>query len=123
MVTLINKSKRMKVYNLDTPEMVAAHGKKKTVHKLELGRDGGRYPMRVQKVIAGSLTLCAGEKISRFPGTETPLPDSIMKIPAIAADIKKGHLRCIAVSESKPAKKATAENKGDKSRRSGRGRK
>ena len=114
-VILVNKSRRMKVYNLDTQEMIALRGKKQTFQQLVLAKDGSRKPARVQKMIAGSLTLCAGEKTGKF-SDGTPLPEGILQVPAIAADISKGVLRASVVKEQPAAakKKSTTNRRGRK---------
>ena len=98
--TLTNKSRRMKVYNLDTRAMIGMRGKKKTMQKLVLRKDGSRLPARVEKMIPDSVTFCAGQKCGTFPDGK-PFPDELLKVPAIAADLRKGVLRHLEVEEVK----------------------
>lgn len=109
MITLINKQKRMRVFNLDHPQFAnCATTMNMTV--VEEARDGRRLPRRIRKHVCGSLTLLAGEKRHGFP-------DQILKVPQIERAIKEGTLAFLKVSEVKPTTTATTETKRRSRRR------
>lgn len=123
-VTLINKQNRMRVFNLDHPSF-DSEARHMTVHVVEEGRDGGRYPRRVRKRVCGSLTLLAKEK-------KHNLPDQVIKVPQVAKAIDDGTLSYLVVkiepkksamtkatteTESKTTKTVT-ETKGRSKRKS-----
>ena len=109
-VTLINKQRRMRVFNLDHPSFDDS-ARQMTVNVMEEARDGGRYPRRVRKRVCGSLTLLAREKRHN-------LPDQIVKVPQIAKAIDEGTLSFLVVREEKPATTATTEPKWRSRKRS-----
>lgn len=97
MVTLENKTRMMKVYNLDHPSFRTKQwGAKRTVITVfEEHRDGRRLPRQVRRNLPGSITLRAGEKRSG-------LPDQIQAVPSIRKAIKNKVLGCTK-DEAKPA--------------------
>ena len=120
-VTLINKQNRMRVFNLDHPSF-DSEASDVTVHVVEEGRDGGRYPRRVRRRLCGSLTLLAKEKRHN-------LPDQVIKVPQIAKAIEDRTLSYLVVkiepaAEQKPAaevsQRQTATVATETKRRSGR---
>jgi len=95
MITLINKQKRMRVFNLDHPTFDDCSSMMPLV-VIEESRDGQRLPRRIRKKVCGSLTLTAGEKRHGFP-------DQIVKVPQIEQAIRAGTLQALKVGEVKPA--------------------
>ena len=106
-VILINKTKRMLNYNLDSTEMIGLRGKKQTMHKRELRSDGSYGARRIQKMVCGSLTLCAGERTAKFPDG-TPFTKAILKVAGIATDIRSGKLQSSSADEDPAAVAAVA---------------
>ena len=102
-VTLTNKKKRIKVYNLDTP---AFHSEAKfrpskmKMLVMDQAKSGVRKQRRVEKSCCDSLTLLGGERRSGLPG-------HIVDVPAIRSDIARGHLS-YTVDKEDPAPKANA---------------
>ena len=111
-VILINRSKRMRVYSMDTTELVGALGQRRVFHQVLKNKAGELRPARIHKTIPETLTLCAGERTGKFSNGKL-LPDAILKVPSIAADIQSGVLRAARVEERKvvAAKPSTKSNK------------
>lgn len=101
MVTLINKEKRMRVFNLDHPTF-ADRATIMNMIVVEEARDGRRLPRRIRKSVCGSLTLLPKEK-------KHGLPDQIIKVPQIDRAIKEGSLAFLKVSEVQPTTTATTK--------------
>ena len=103
MVTLINKSGRLKTYNLDHPFFRTRKwgARRMNVTVLEHRPDGTRMPRVLKRTFPGSITLRAGEE-------RKGLPDQIQAVAPIRKDIKAGLLRVVREPEPKAAPKATA---------------
>lgn len=103
MVTLINKTRKIKVYNLAHPFFRSKKwgAKSTTIMVVEEHRDGTRHPRQLRRSITGSLTLLAGEK-------RTDLPDQIQAVPEIRKALKKGILVAVKQKAAEPAKTAKA---------------
>lgn len=102
MVTLINKSGKIKVYNLDHDSFRQKQwgARRMTLTVIEQHRDGGRYPRQLRRNLAGSLTLLAGER-------REGLPPQIQAVPEIRKAIRKGVLECV---KEKPQEAVAAES-------------
>jgi len=102
MVTLINKTRKMKVFNLDHPFFRSKKwgAKRMTVVVIEEHKDGGSFPREVRRNITGSFTLLAGEK-------REGLPAQIQAVPEIRKAIRKGLIT--VVKEADANAKATAK--------------
>lgn len=99
MVTLTNKSGRMRVYNLDHPFFRTKKwgARRMNVTVIEEAKDGHRRPRILKRSMPGSLTLLAGE-------SREGLPDQICAVAAIKKDIKAKRL--VATKVKKDAAKA-----------------
>lgn len=104
-VILINKTNRMQIFNLDHPHpSIAVRRERKNMVIMEESRSGDRLPRRITKSICPSLTLLAGQRITKF-SDGTPLPDMIASVPSIkrAIDAKVVRVVKVAVTAEKPA--------------------
>lgn len=103
MVTLINNTRKMRVYNLDHASFRTKQwGAKRTVITVfEEHRDGRRLPRQLHRSLPGSLTLRAGEK-------REGLPAQIQAVPSIRKAIKQGFLS-VKKETPKAAAKTNAE--------------
>lgn len=117
MVTLVNKTRKIKVFNLDHPFFRSKKwgARRLTVVVIEEHKDGASYPREVRRNITGSLTLLAGEE-------RTGLPAQIQAVPEIRKAIRKGLIEVKKTSEPKQVDpKASAPAKKSDSKRNGKG--
>ena len=115
MVTLINKTRKIKVFNLDHPFFRSKKwgARRMTVVVIEEHKDGNRYPRELRRNIIGSLTLRAGEE-------RKGLPAQIQAVPEIRKAIRKGLIAVVktgakgqaANSDTAPAAKSRAKRNG-----------
>ena len=117
MVTLINKTRKIKVFNLNHDYFRSKKwgAKRLTVVVVEEHKDGGRFPREVRRNIVGSLTLLAGER-------REGLPAQIQAVPEIRKAIRKG-LIVVEKTSAKPeaAAKTPAPAAKSRSKRNGNG--
>jgi len=106
MVTLINKTRKMRTFNLDHPFFRSKKwgAKRLNVIVVEEHKDGSRYPREVRRNIVGSLTLLAGEE-------RTGLPPQIAAVPEIRKAIRKGLIVVQKAEAEKVDAKATTTPK------------
>ncbi len=112
MVTLVNKTRKIKVYNLDTPFFRHKQwgATRVTSTTFEEHRDGRRLPREVHRSLPGSITLLAGE-------SRKDLPDQIQAVPAIRKAISRGYLSVVKQKkEEAVAEKETAPAKAQKTK-------
>ena len=111
MVTLVNKTKKIKVFNLDTPFFRHKQwgATRVTSIAFEEHRDGRRLPREVHRSLPGSITLLAGE-------SRKDLPDQIQAVPAIRKAISRGYLDVVKQKAAAVAAKETAPSKAQKTK-------
>ncbi len=109
-VILINKTNRIKTFNLDHPHpSIASRRKRVAMNIIEEHRSGDRLPRRATKSICDSLTVLARQRVSKFPDG-TPLPDEIRAVSSIKRAVDRGEIKVITVAAT-PAAAEKAEEK------------
>jgi hypothetical protein len=113
MVTLINKSGRLRTYQLTTSFFSSRKwgARRLEVRTIEHHRDGNRYARISRKSVPGALTLVAGE-------SREGLPDQILAVPDVKAAVAAGELEVRKVADPAPARPAASSTSSSKSRAS-----
>ncbi len=103
MVTLINTSGKIKVYNLDHPFFRTKKwgARRMNVQVIEEHKDGRRMPKTLKRSFPGVITLLAGE-------SREGLPDQVQAVPAIRKDIRDKRIKVVKEGKAAHAKAKAA---------------